>query len=144
MKRFMQCICLLLVLSVVLVNPVGAAEGTTWGSSYFSSGLAYLHPISRLQFQAWIEVEAVGLMEELGASSVTIQRSTDNSNWTNVRTFTKESYPQLVGENKFAYDNYVTFTGVSGNYYRAYVLFYAKRGNGTAEYEYTTESIYLS
>ena len=144
MKRFSQLICMLLVLSLVFVTPVSALDGSTWGSNYFSSILSYLHPTSSLQFQAWIEVEAVGLMEELGASSVTIQRSTDNSNWTNVRTFTKESYPQLVGENKIGYENYVTFTGVSGNYYRAYVIFYAKRGNGTAEYEYTTESIYLS
>lgn len=144
MRRFVKLICLVLALSMVLIQPVAAAENAPWGSNYFSSRLAYLHPISRLQFQAWIEVEAVGLMEELGASSVTIQRSTDNSNWTNVRTFTKESYPQLVGENKIGYENYVTFTGVSGNYYRAYVIFYAKRGNGTAEYEYTTESIYLS
>lgn len=144
MKRFTQLICLLLVMSVVLVTPAWATEGTTWGSNYFHSRLAYLYPANGNQFEIWIEVEAVGMMDKLGASEIILQRSTNNSTWTDVKTYTKEAYPNLVDDDAFAYEAYVTYTGSSGYYYRAKVWFYAERDNGTAEYAYTTDSIYVS
>ena len=59
-------------------------------------------------------------------------------------TYTKEGYTNLVASNAFHHEAYVTYTGTSGYYYRAQVWFYAKKGNGTAEHSYTTESIYIS
>lgn len=57
---------------------------------------------------------------------------------------TKEVYTNLVASNDFAHETYVTYTATSGYYYRAEVTFYAKKGNGSAEYDYTTESVYVS
>lgn len=144
MKRFSQIVSLILILSVILVNPVFAQEITPWQSNYFGSTLAYLHPTTGTAFRIWIEVEAVGMMDKLGASEIILQRSSDNSTWTDVKTYSKTVYQNLVASNAFAHEAYVTYTGTSGNYYRAKVWFYAERGNGTAEYSYTTESIYVS
>ena len=144
MKRFTQLICLLLVMSIILVTPASAMEGTAWGSNYFHSRLAYLHPTTGTAFRIWIEVEAVGMMDKLGASEIILQRSSDNSTWTDVKTYSKTVYQNLVKSNAYHYETYVTYTGTSGNYYRAKVWFYAERDNGTAEYSYTTESIYVS
>ena len=144
MKRFAQFVCLLLVLSMILAIPALAIENSTWQSNYFMSHLAYLYPTSGSQFEVWIEVEAVRTMDKLGASEITVQRSSNNSTWTDMKTYTKEDYPNLVDDDAFAYEAYVTYTGSSGYYYRAKVWFYAERGNGTAEYSYTTESIYVS
>lgn len=60
-----------------------------------------------------------------------------------MKTYTKESYTNLVASNTVAHSSYITYTGTSGYYYRAYILFYAKKGTGEAEYEYTTDSIKL-
>lgn len=145
MKRFTQLVCLILIIATVLAVPVSAEESAApWGSSYFTSFLSYLHPTTGNQFQIWIEVVAVGTMEKLGASEIVLQRSSDNSNWTNMKTYTKEAYTNLVADNAFTYKAYVTYTGTSGYYYRAKVEFYAKKGTGYAEYSYTTDSIYLS
>lgn len=145
MKRFTQLVCLLLVISTVAVIPVSAEENLTpWGSSYFTSSLSYLHRTTGSQFQIWIEVVAVGQMDKLGASEIVVQRSSDNSNWTDMKTYTKEAYTNLVADNAFTYKAYVTYTGTTGYYYRAKVEFYAKKGTGYAEYSYTTDSIYLS
>lgn len=144
MKRFTQLVSLVLILSVVLVNPVFAQESTTWQSGYFGSSAAYLHPTTGTAFRIWIEVEAVGMMDKLGASEIILQKSSNNSTWTDVKTYSKTVYQNLVASNAFAHEAYVTYTGTSGNYYRAKVWFYAERGNGTAEYSYTTESIYVS
>lgn len=144
MKRFTQIVCLLLVFSVILTVPVSASESaTSRGSYYFSSRMAYLHEISDNQFQIWIEVEAVDYMDKLGASEIVLQRSSDNSNWTDVKTFTKDSYTQLIRTNTTHHEAYVSYTGTPGKYYRAEVTFYAKKGSGEAEYSYTTESIKL-
>lgn len=144
MKRFSQVICLLLILSVVLVNPVFATENATRESGYFGSRLAYLYPTPGTQFQVWIEVVSTSTMDKLGASSITVQRSSDNVNWSNMGTYTMSSYTSLVRSNTTHHEAYITCTGASGYYYRAEVTFYAKKGNGTAEYDYTTESIRLS
>lgn len=144
MRRFTQLVCLLLVFCSIVTIPAYATEiPTPWGSSYFGEILSYLHKTSGTQFQVWIEVTAVRTMDELGASEITIQRSADNANWTDMMTFYKSAYPQMTGENVNHYENYVTYTGTSGYYYRAYILFYAKKGTGEAEYEYTTDSIKL-
>lgn len=144
MKRFTQIICLVLVLATVMVIPAYAVEPSVpWGSSFFGSRLGYLNKISSNQFQVWIEVVAVSTMDELGASEITVQRSSDNSNWTDMTTFYKSAYPQMTGGPSTHYENYVTYTGTSGYYYRAKIWFYAKKGNDKAEYEYTTDSIKL-
>lgn len=145
MKRFIQLTCLILVFATIFAIPVSAAENPIpWGSSYFASMLSYFHNTTGNTYQIWIEVTSGSTMEKLGASEILLQRSSDNSNWTDVRTFTKETYTNLVASNDFSHQAYVSFTATSGYYYRAEVTFYAKKGNGSAEYEYTTESVYVS
>ena len=82
-------------------------------------------------------------MDKLGMSSITVQRSSDNQNWTDVKTYTKETNTNLVASNTFNHEAYVTYVGTAGYYYRAKIWFYAKKGTGTAEYSYTTGSILL-
>lgn len=145
MKKFTQFVCLILIIATVFTVPVSAEENAIpWGSNYFGSMLSYFHRTTGNQYQIWIEVVAVGTMEKLGASEIIVQRSSDNSNWTDVRTYTKETYTNLVVDNDFSHKTYVNYTATSGYYYRAEVTFYAKKGNGYAEYGYTTESVYVS
>lgn len=141
MKRFSQFVCLLLILSTALAVPTEAI--TPKGSDYFGSKLAYLYKVSSTTFEVWIEVSAVRGMDELGASSITVQRSPDDENWTDMVTYTKELYPNLIGENTGWHDAHVTYTGSPGYYYRAKVWFYAKKDNGRGESYYTTDSILL-
>lgn len=144
MKRFVRIICLLLTLSTVLAVPAFAESNVApRGSSYFGSRLGYLHQTHPTIFRVWGEVEAVDLMDKLGMSSITVQRSSDNQNWTDMTTYTKENNTNLVRENTAHHEAYVTYVGTKGYYYRAKIWFYAKKGTGEAEYSYTTGSILL-
>ena len=144
MKKFVRLVCMLLVLSTMMVIPAVAAETTTpRASGYFMSSLGYLHQTHPTIFRAWGEVDAVDVMDKLGMSSITIQRSSDNQNWTDMKTYTKETNTNLVRENTASHEAYVTYVGTAGYYYRAQIWFYAKKGTGTAEYSYTTGSILL-
>lgn len=143
MKRFIRFVCLLLILSNVLVMPAAAAgTRSIQESSYFASELAYL-VVSGTDFDVWFDVTAKGTMKELGASSITVQRSSNNSNWTDMETYSKDDYPELVKANAFRYGSYVSYSGSSGYYYRAKVWFYAKNDKGTGSVSYYTDSVYI-
>lgn len=137
MKRFTQIVCLLLVLATCLIIPAMAVEEAVPRSSrFFSSFSAYLYHTSSTQFQIWFNVTATGMMDELGVNSIEVQRSTDNSNWEYVKTYTKEEYENLVVSDTFDHSSYVTCSKASGYSYRAYVEFYAKDSSGTGYYGY--------
>lgn len=138
MKRFINCICLLLVISTVMAIPAMAAEtDNARSSSYFSSFDAYFHWTSSTQFQVWFNVTGTGLMDEIGASSISIQRKpTSGGSWTTVATYSKESCPSMITRNDIAYASYIGGTKASGYTYRALVTFYAKNSSGTGYYSF--------
>lgn len=144
MKRFVKCICLLLALSLLLAVPAMAAEMPNGrASNFFGSSRVYLYQTSSKSFEAWFDVTAVRTMDELGASKIKIQRSTDDENWTTVKTCTMDNYSNLICANTAGHESYVTYTGSSGYYYRAYIELYAKDETGTGYWNRYTSSIYI-
>lgn len=145
MKRFIKCICILITLSMLLVIPAMAAElPDARSSSFFMSSSVYLYKTSSKTFEAWFDVTAVRTMDKIGASEIKIQRSTDNENWSTVKTYSMDDYSSMIRENTAGHESYVTYTGSSGYYYRAYIKLYAKDENGSANMNRYTSSIYIS
>ena len=103
-------------------------------SDYFGSHSVYLTKSSGSQFQVNFSVTAVDQMDKLGANVIKIQRSSDGSNWTDIATYTKEAYPSLVRSNAGIHSGSISYAYNSNYRYRAYIEFYAKKGNGTAYY----------
>ena len=136
MKSLKRYTCFLLIAALLLATPVFAAEPRA--SDYFLSSSVYLHKTSGTTFEAWFEVNCLSIMDEVGASVVKIQRSSDGVNWTTMRTYNKESYTSMTDTNTSAHYSCVSYTGTAGYYYRAFIILYAKKGNGTGEvYRYT-------
>lgn len=136
MKKISKYISILLIVSIFLVFPAYATEANDQRAShYFMSYSVYLWEPTN---EAWVEVTAVGTMDELGASEIVIERSTDLVNWTEMQTFEKEDYSQMTVKNKATYANCVPYTFEDGYYYRGIVTLYAKKGNGTGLSTVTT------
>lgn len=140
MKRLVQCISLLLVMAMLMTIPAFAA-GTPKASRYFIRTSTYLEKTSGTTFDVWFDVTATGTMQELGVSTIKVQRSSDNSTWTTMKTYSKADYSQMTDDNTVAHDDCVTYTGTAGYYYRAKVTFYAKNSSGTGEYVMYTDVI---
>lgn len=140
MKRLLQCISLLLVMAMLMTIPAFAA-GAPKASYYFTRLSTYLEKTSGTTFDVWFDVTATGIMDEVGVSSIKIQRSSDKSSWTTVKTFLKENYSQMTDDNTAAHADCVTYTGTTGYYYRAKVTFYAENSSGTGEYVMYTSTI---
>lgn len=144
MKRFSRCTCLVLAVLLLLSTPAFASEAIVPKASYyFGSYSTFLCNVSGASFEAWFDVTGTGIMDEIGVNFIKIQRSPDGVNWTTMRTFSKESYPHLLDYDDVNHAAGISYTGTRGFYYRAYIQLYAKKGNGTAEMDRYTTSIYI-
>ena len=141
MKRFARMVCLIIVFSLIAAVPTYASEQSQRASDFFSSFKAYCYASSSTQLAVYFKVVAVDTMDELGASVVKVQRSSNGSDWETVKTFTKESYSQMTYSNTGMHATTLYCAKTSGYYYRAYVTFYAKNSTGTGKYYYYTARI---
>ena len=131
MKKFTQCICILLVCVMMFTTTAFAAEvAEPRASDYFVGSSVYFWHTSGNNYEIWFDVTGKGTMAELGTSKIQVQRSTDESNWTTVRTYYKEDYSQMTDDNTVGYANCVPFTATTGYCYRAIVTLYAKNSSG--------------
>ena len=142
MKKAVRFICIVLACSLLLTIPAQAASVVEpRGSAFFSSYGTDLYKTSSTSFQIWFDVDANAwtVMQVLGVSEIILYRSTDQENWTKIKTYKMENYPQMVAQNTTSHIDYVTYNYAStGYYYTAYITFYAKNSTGIGErYVYT-------
>lgn len=142
MKKLVRFVCVILVCSLLFAVPAQAAEAADSRASYFFSSYGTdLYKSSASSFQIWFDVVATAgnTMQVLGVSEIIVYRSEDQQSWTKMRTYTMNSYPQMVAQNTQSYEGYVTYRyTTTGCYYRAYITFYAKNSTGIGErYVYT-------
>lgn len=139
MKRFIQCVCLILVAAMLLPIPAFAAEQRS--SEYFAKYSAFLWKTSSTEFEVWFDILALETMAELGASSIKVERSTDQENWETMQTYKMEDYSEMTEENSLRYTNCVTYTYEHGYYYSAIIVLYAKKSDGTTGRSTVTTTI---
>lgn len=141
MKRIVRTVCVILVLSMMLVIPAQAETNVEpRGSAFFAAYSTYLYKTSSTSFQIWFDVDAnAAMMDKLGTSVIELYRSSNQQNWTKVKTYEMEDYPEMIDEYSYSHIDYVTYSNAwSGYYYCAYVTFYAKNSTGIGErYVYT-------
>ena len=141
MKRFVRMVWLFVAVSIVVAVPAYAAEQSQRSSSFFTSFTAYCYESTSTRLAVYFRVLATGTMDELGASVVKIQQSSDGTNWETVKTFNKETFSQMTDTNTRMHATTLYYPKTSGYYYRAYVTFYAKNSTGTGKYYYYTPVI---
>lgn len=141
MKQFIRVICFLAVFAMLMVVPAHAAEQSERASLFFSSYGAYCYAASSTIIEVNFAVIGVGVMDEIGASQIKVQQSSDKTNWTTVKTFEKEDYNSMTATNTGFHGTTLSCNVTPGNYYRAYVTFYAKNSSGFGEKYYYTDII---
>lgn len=140
MKRFTQCVCTILVLSIILAVPAAAATFEQRSSDYFARFSVFIDEVSSTKFEVWFDVTAVQTMDKLGVKEIKVQRSTDEEYWTTVKTYNMEDYSQMIDENTYRHTGCVSYNYLSGYSYRAVIVLYAKRGSGYGELTVVTST----
>lgn len=144
-KKNMKLIRLVaMLLACVLVLPIGVKAAVVepvqpCASYYLDSYNAYIYPAGNGKIQVYFSVFGVNYMDTLGALTIKIYESTNNSSWTWVKSFTNDTTPSMVGYNDYYHSGHVDYQGVVGRYYKAYVCIWAGQGNdGDTRYFYTS------
>lgn len=132
MKLFAKLVCLTLAFALCMAIPVGAQTIAPYSSSYIGSYGTSLSETSSTSFRVNFSVTALRKMDELGVDYIDIERSSNGSNWSVVKTYDCDDYSNLIDTNTIYHSGYVTYYNrQSGYQYRAYVHFYAKDGSGS-------------
>ena len=134
---FAYFIVLLLVFSMAC--PATASAADTRASYYLASYSAYLYAAGWGKVQVWVSVTGVDDMDEIGSLSIQLYESTDQENWSWVKTFQYINHPDMLGYNTFVHSGHVEYAGTIGRYYKAYVCVWAgKDGQGDTRYFWTS------
>lgn len=121
---FIKVIAIALVIVLFVPASVQAAVPETavpMASDYLAAYNAYICAMGEGELQIWFSVTGTGTQEYLGALSVRLYESIDNETWHWVKTFYHEDYETMLVQNTFAHMNYVSYEGIPGHYYKAYV-----------------------
>lgn len=94
-------------------------------SDYLDTYQAYVYPAGNGEIQVWFSVTADNYMDELGALHIFLYESTDNINWKRVKTFSHSDYSNMLLEDDIFHMDYVTYQGVAGRYYKAYLCIWS-------------------
>ena len=140
--KFFRLIAICLV--AVMIVPIQAHASTEENiepraSYYLDSYQAYVYPAGSGEIQVWFNVTADDYMDEVGALSIHIYESSDNSTWTYKTTYRHTNYPNMLATNDIFHCSYITYQGTAGKYYKAYVCIWAgKDGGGDTRYYWTS------
>lgn len=142
MRRLIRLTAMMLAVMLLVSSSISAVETESVqprASAYLTSYQTYIYPAGSGEVQIWFSVTADHYMDELGALYVYLYESTDNTSWTRVKTFSHlENSNMLLDDDVFHMDH-VTYQGVRGRYYKAYVCIWAgKDGGGDTRYLWTS------
>lgn len=137
-NTIIRTIAFLLVMIFVLPMSVSASVQPR-ASHYLSAYQAYVYLPGNGEVRVYFNVNGTDYMDELGALSIKIYESTDGASWTWKKTFTHDSTPGMLSYNDDYHSGYVSYNGVAGRYYKAYVCIWGgKDGDGDTRYFYTS------
>lgn len=134
-------------LAIIMAIPVYASAAViqpaqTQASDYLDSYQAYVYSAGGGEIQVWFTVTGDTYMDDIGSLSISIYESTDNSTWTFKKTFLHADNPSMLGHNDYFYSGHVSYQGVIGRYYKAYVCIWAgKDGGGDSRYYWTSAKL---
>jgi len=123
-SAILRIVAMFLVFALTL--PVGAQAAVVEtvqprASDYLDSYNAYIYPAGGGKIQVWFTVTGTRTLEALGALTIQVYESTNNSNWNLVKAYSHKYNPGMMGYDDFYHSGHVDYQGVAGRYYRAYV-----------------------
>ena len=130
---FVKLIAIALVIS--LCAPIGAQAAMPetvqpLASAYLWDYTAYICAMGDGDLEIWWEVCATRTLADVGVLTIYLYESTDNSNFYWVKTFAFTDYPHMLLHNDYFSMDCVSYEGVPGRYYKAYVQVWAGPEDG--------------
>ena len=136
--RMISFVLVIALATPVFANAAAIDSAQPRASYYLDSYNTYVCAMGSGKLQIWYTVVGVTDMDEIGVLSIKLYESSDQTNWTRVKTYSHENYPTMLIEDDWAHSSYVSYSGTAGKYYKAYVCIWAgKNGSGDTRYMWT-------
>ena len=124
-----------IALVISLCAPIGAQAAMPetvqpLASAYLMDYRAYICAMGDGDLEIWWEVCGTGTWADIGVLIIYLYESTDNSTFYWVETFRFMDYPQMLVHNDYFCMDYVSYEGIPGRYYKAYVQVWAGPEDG--------------
>ena len=133
-RRFLvKLIAITLVVSLCAPIGVQAAVPETsqpFASAYLTDYTAYICAMGGGDLEIWWEVTGTRTLADIGVLMVSIYESTDNVNFYWVKAFSSANHPHMLWHNNYISVDYVSYEGIPGRYYKAYVQIWAGPEDG--------------
>lgn len=144
-NALIKIVSLILIFVLVIPTPVQAStddQVMPLASYYLDAYSAYVYVTASGQVQVWFEVMGTGDMDEIGSLRIVLYESSDNKNWSIVKTFLHESTSGMLFEDDYYVSSHVSWAnGSTSKYYKAYVCVWAgKNGTGDTRYFWAYEA----
>lgn len=138
-KMIIRVVAIMLILALMAPIGVSAASAQPRASAYLDNYNAYVYLPGDGEVRVYFNVEGTNYMDELGVLRIEIHESTDGINWTWVETFNHYTTSGMLSYNDDYHSGYVSYDGVAGRYYKAYVCVWGgKNGTGDNRYFWTS------
>lgn len=130
---------IILVIALALPIAVSASGIAPRASYYLDSYGAYVYLPGDGEVRVYFDVMGTGMVDELGVLRIELYESTDGINWTCVKVFKHYTTAGMLSYNDNYHSGYVSYDGVAGRYYKAYVCVWGgKDGAGDTRYFWTS------
>lgn len=129
-KKIISVLAILLVISIYASTAASAVSARA--SLYLSSYCASIYPSGSGNMSVYFDVVGTGTMDQIGVLSIRLQQKpSGSSTWTTVQTYSHVNYTDMLADNTYYHSSSVSYSGISGYSYRAYVTVWAgKDGDG--------------
>ena len=143
MKKYFKRLTALTVTAVMLacVLSTAAVAVDTRSSAYLSGYCISVTAENGGKIIVNVDVDATHTMDEVGATSITIWRSSDGENFTSVKTYNSDDYPELLGSGLHFNEDVITYYGTPGYYYCASGYCYAGDSRGSDSRYYMSSDV---
>ena len=145
-KRHFLVKIIAIALIISLCAPIGAQAAMPetaqpMASAYLTSYTAYICAMGDGNLEIWFRVTGTGTWADIGVLDIFLYESTDNVNWSWLKTFQFTDYDDetMLAHNTWQHISHVDYEeGVPGRYYKAYVCIWAgPEDGGDARYIWT-------
>lgn len=143
-KKSIMIRLMALLMVIVLMVPVCASAAAPetvqpYASAYLDNYSAYVYLPGNGEVRVYFDVQGTGTMDELGVLTIEIWESTNGSTWTWKESFTHDTTSGMLSYHDNFHSGYVSYNGVAGRYYKAYVCVWGgKNGSGDTRYFWTS------
>lgn len=139
-RKAFRALALLMVCALFLGSFAFAAAPSViepQASNYIASKTAYIYKNGGGSISLCFGITATGPMTLLGTTRIELYTAAGRL----MKIYTSSSYENMLVTNRYTYNSYVTYPGVSGESYYAVMTFYAGNSKGSDSKIVTTATV---